>query len=87
MPFLDDDGEIITRSHMERHLFTNKEMFRAVLYSKIDFKKETWQGVSEGARDFVKRLLKRDPKFRPTAEEALEHEWMKEGDFFVYQDG
>ena len=79
MPFLDEDGEVISRSHMERHLFSNKDMFRAVLYSKIDFGEATWASLSEAALDFVKMLLHRDPKYRPTAEEALQHEWLNEG--------
>lgn len=79
MPFLDDEGESVTRSYMERHVFSNKDMFRAVLHSKIDFRDETWDSISSDALDFVKRLLKRDPKYRPTAQEALDHLWLKEG--------
>lgn len=32
--------------------------------------------VSEGARDLVSRLLKREPSQRLTAEEALQHPWL-----------
>ena len=83
MPFLDEDGEIISRSHMERHLFSNKDMFRAVLYAKIDFSCETWSELSVQSLDFVKHLLRRDPTHRYTAVEALEHDWLKEGRYRV----
>lgn len=35
-----------------------------------------WQGVSENARDFIRRLLTADPEKRMTAEEALQHPWL-----------
>ncbi|KAL3804535.1 hypothetical protein HJC23_002574 [Cyclotella cryptica] len=36
-----------------------------------------WEGVSILALDFVKSLLRRDPRRRFTAEEALMHPWLK----------
>jgi serine/threonine protein kinase len=33
--------------------------------------------VSESARDFCKTLLQRDPQNRPSAYEALQHDWLK----------
>lgn len=36
-----------------------------------------WEGVSILAVDFVKSLLRRDPRRRFTAEEALMHPWLK----------
>lgn len=35
-----------------------------------------WEGVSEEARDFIRRLLTVDPSTRMTAEEALKHPWL-----------
>jgi len=35
-----------------------------------------WQGVSEEARDFIRRLLTVDPSARMTAQEALKHPWL-----------
>lgn len=35
-----------------------------------------WEGVSENARDFIRRLLTVDPAARMTAEQALEHPWL-----------
>jgi serine/threonine protein kinase len=36
-----------------------------------------WDGVSNVALDFIKCLLRRDPRKRLTAEEALMHPWLK----------
>ena len=35
-----------------------------------------WKEVSDGAKDFIKCLLRRDPRERLTAEEALQHPWI-----------
>lgn len=37
---------------------------------------EYWQGVSQAARDFIRRCLTIDPKARMTAHEALQHPWI-----------
>lgn len=63
---------------MEKHLFSNKDMFRAVLYSKLDFGSKTWRGLTKTSLDFVRSLLRRDPRHRPTAQEALQHDWFKD---------
>jgi calcium-dependent protein kinase len=36
-----------------------------------------WEGISDEAKDFVKVMLNKDPKQRPTAKEALKHPWLK----------
>ena len=36
-----------------------------------------WRGVSQAARNFVRRLLERDPVIRMSAEQALAHPWIK----------
>lgn len=38
---------------------------------------EKWGQVSDSAKDFVKKLLLRDPRERLSAVEAMEHPWMK----------
>lgn len=35
-----------------------------------------WDGVSEEAKNFIRRLLTKDPSKRPTAEEAQNDEWL-----------
>ena len=51
-------------------------IFRAVAHDPLDLTSPPWPGVSEPAKDFVRRLLTRDPSRRPTAVQALRHEWI-----------
>ncbi|KAG4085388.1 putative calmodulin-dependent protein kinase type 1 [Neocallimastix lanati (nom. inval.)] len=37
---------------------------------------EFWAGISENAKDFIRKLLVLDPEKRMTAHEALQHEWI-----------
>jgi calcium-dependent protein kinase len=39
---------------------------------------EIWANVSVLARDFIKDMLKTDPKDRPTARKAQQHQWLQE---------
>jgi len=40
---------------------------------------QSWDNVSEGARDLVEGLMATNPCHRPTANEALQHEWLSPG--------
>ena len=42
-----------------------------VLKKRPDFKEKPWPNISASAKDFVKKLLKKDPRARPTAAQAL----------------
>ncbi|TFK88532.1 Pkinase-domain-containing protein [Polyporus arcularius HHB13444] len=53
-----------------------KELIRETTEAKIEFHEKYWSNVSPAAKDFVKTLLRSDPAKRPTAEEALKHEWL-----------
>jgi calcium-dependent protein kinase len=44
---------------------------------KYRFKEEKWRGISEHAVNFVKSLMVVDTSVRLTAQQALEHPWMK----------
>lgn len=60
------------------NLFAVRE---AILSGDYDFEpSETWSLVSQHAKDFVKSLLVIDPSKRPTAREALQHEWLHDWD-------
>ena len=52
-----------------------QEVFRAVLYSDLDFTRPPWDTVSPECKDLVESLLQRDPAKRPTAAEALKHRY------------
>lgn len=43
-------------------------------------KPERWDSISSGAKEFTKALLQVNPKKRLTAEQALEHPWIKQRD-------
>ena len=55
---------------------SNSETHRAVLRGRYHFAKEEWSCISSEARDFVRRLLRMDPRQRMTVEEALTHPWI-----------
>ncbi|XP_019058960.1 PREDICTED: calcium-dependent protein kinase 28-like [Tarenaya hassleriana] len=50
-----------------------------VLRKKPDFNRKPWPTISESAKDFVKKLLVKDPRTRLTAAQALSHPWVREG--------
>lgn len=58
----DDDDEILTRIASHRL----PSMTRGV-----------WTKISDEAKDFIRSLLKVDPKVRATAASALSHDWLK----------
>ena len=56
-----------------RHFWARTEsgIFRAVLKANPSFEEAPWPSVSAEAKDFVKRLLKKDMHKRMTASQAL----------------
>jgi serine/threonine protein kinase/Ca2+-binding EF-hand superfamily protein len=51
-------------------------IWKGILTEQPSFRRSAWQEVSEEAKDFVKTLLQKDHKQRPTAKEALHHPWL-----------
>ena len=47
-----------------------------ILHSKLTFPSKEFKSVSADAKDYIKSLLSYDPKNRPSAEEALNNEWL-----------
>lgn len=58
---------------------TEDGIFKEVLRKKPDFREKPWPSISNGAKDFVKKLLVKDPRARMTAAQALSHPWVREG--------
>ncbi|KAF5752918.1 CROOKED family protein [Tripterygium wilfordii] len=56
---------------------TESGIFRAVLKADPSFEEAPWPSLSSEAKDFVKRLLNKDPRKRLTAGQALSHPWIK----------
>lgn len=51
-------------------------MFRAILYSDLDFETAAFSTLSDAAKDFLQSLLQREEFKRPSAEQALQHDWL-----------
>ncbi|XP_010489430.1 PREDICTED: calcium-dependent protein kinase 16 [Camelina sativa] len=58
---------------------TEDGIFKEVLKNKPDFRRKPWPMISNSAKDFVKKLLVKDPRARLTAAQALSHPWVREG--------
>ncbi|KAI3428944.1 uncharacterized protein J3R85_008968 [Psidium guajava] len=58
---------------------TEDGIFKEVLKKKPDFNRKPWPTISSSAKDFVKKLLVKDPRARFTAAQALSHPWVREG--------
>ncbi|WOH04693.1 hypothetical protein DCAR_0624105 [Daucus carota subsp. sativus] len=56
---------------------TESGIFRAVVKADPSFDDEPWPSLSLEAKDFVKRLLNKDPRKRMTAAQALSHSWIR----------
>ncbi|KAK9166843.1 hypothetical protein Scep_002034 [Stephania cephalantha] len=56
---------------------TESGIFRAVLKADPSFDEPPWPSVSSEAKDFVKRLLNKDPRKRMTSAQALCHPWIR----------
>jgi len=57
---------------------TQKELFENIMSGTFDFPSPEWDGVSEGAKSFIKKILVVDPSKRYTAEQALNDPWLKD---------
>ncbi|XP_007535090.1 serine/threonine-protein kinase 17A [Erinaceus europaeus] len=62
---------------MSPFLGDNKqETFLNISQMNLSYSEEEFDGVSESAIDFIKRLLVQKPEARATAEECLRHPWL-----------
>ena len=55
----------------------NNEILDMVRSGVFDFDGEEWDEISEGPKDLIRKLITR-PETRLTAEEALQHRWVKQ---------
>lgn len=57
-----------------------QKLWYEILHKDPDFKNETWQSVSEPAKDFVRACLQKQPADRITLSECLKHPWLTSSD-------
>ena len=55
----------------------DQEIMKNVAESEFNFDGEEWVEISKEAKNLIKKLLRRDPKSRISAEEALKDNWIK----------
>ena len=55
----------------------NSALFSAIRKGEYDFPSPYWDGVTEEAKDLVSKLLVVNPSDRLTAQQTLNHPWLK----------
>nr|AAV28169.1 calcium-dependent protein kinase 1 [Vicia faba] len=51
-------------------------IFKQILQGRLDFQSEPWPGISDSAKDLIRKMLDRNPKTRFTAHQVLCHPWI-----------
>ena len=51
---------------------------KKVRIGKFSFSDPCWANISDKAKDLINQLLTYDLEKRPSAEQALQHQWIKE---------
>lgn len=57
---------------------TKSRIFDAVRAADLRFLSDPWDSISESAKDLIRGMLCKDPAQRLTAQEVLEHSWMRD---------
>ena len=53
------------------------QVFDRIKKAEFDFYDPVWDNVTDSAKDFITKLLVRDPKKRLSAKDALNHEFLQ----------
>ena len=56
---------------------SEREVARQTIHEKLSFTQPIWEKKSKEAKDFVNKLLNKDPKKRMSVKDALTHSWIK----------
>jgi len=67
---------ILLSSHIPFDGDGESEVFERILAACYSFPSPLWDPVSELAKDFIRKIFVVDPKFRMTADECLDHQWI-----------
>lgn len=57
---------------------TDEEVLKNVAKGKYSLEGEEWEGISEEAKDLIRKMLTYDPSKRISAKDALEHKWFSQ---------
>ena len=55
------------------------QLFEKIKRGEYEFLRPYWDPISETAKDFIRQMLRVDPKQRITCDQALAHPWLAEG--------
>lgn len=70
------DSSIIRRKYKTEDEYRDRTMQR-IVHGRWNENQERWEGVSDLAKDFVRKVLVDDPKKRLSAGDALSHDWVQ----------
>ncbi|XP_016538320.2 calcium and calcium/calmodulin-dependent serine/threonine-protein kinase [Capsicum annuum] len=56
---------------------SNRQKQQMILNGQFSFDEKTWKKISSSAKQLISSLLKVDPNMRPTAQEIVEHAWVR----------
>ncbi|XP_037458013.1 uncharacterized protein LOC119329119 [Triticum dicoccoides] len=57
---------------------TKSKIFECIRSTELRFPSDPWDRVSDSAKELITGMLRRDPAQRLTAEQVLEHSWIRE---------
>lgn len=57
---------------------TDPEILRSVKSGKFDFPSPDWDDITREGKDIITQMLKLDPAKRPSAEQLVDHRWLKD---------
>ncbi|XP_053140450.1 serine/threonine-protein kinase 17B [Hemicordylus capensis] len=61
-----------------------QETYLNISQVNVDYSEETFASISSLARDFIQKLLVKNPEERPTAEACLSHSWLQQESLLLY---
>ena len=56
---------------------SEREVARQTIHEKLSFTQPIWEKKSKESKDFVNKLLNKDPQKRMSVKEALTHKWIR----------
>jgi serine/threonine protein kinase len=57
---------------------SESETYKAIKKGEYTFPSHDWESISEEAKDFIRQLLVKDARQRPSAVELRKHPWIKD---------